>query len=225
MKWKWKLAQAMEIRWWKYYLSGKTPEDYLQKKIAYWERVMAKAQIHLPSGARVLDAGCGPAGIFIALPGQQVDAVDPLLGQYERSLAHFNPADYPNVRFVSMPLEDYRSDEPYDVIFCLNAINHVADINRAMNRLVAGLRPNGRLWLSIDAHRHRFLRSVFQWLPGDILHPHQYQLEEYRQMLTSRGLEVVKSIRLKPGHIFDYYLLEAKFADDIRHSRVKTPEE
>lgn len=214
MKWKWKLAQALEIRWWKYYLAGKTPRDYLRQKTDYWKRVMAQAHILPAPGARVLDAGCGPAGIFIALPQQQVDAVDPLLEQYEQNLEHFDPEAYPNVRFRSLLLEEFQAEQSYDLIFCLNAINHVADIDVAFDRLVNGLHPDGRLWLSIDAHRSRFLRSVFQLLPGDVLHPHQYLLEEYRQMLTSRGLEVVQSLNLKPGRIFDYYLLEAKIATE-----------
>lgn len=173
---------------------------------------MEQAQVRPEPGVRVLDAGCGPAGIFIALPQQEVDALDPLLEEYEQTLEHFDPEAYPHVRFRALPLEEFQTEQPYDIIFCLNAINHVADINLAMDRLVAGLHPTGRLWLSIDAHRSRFLRSVFQLLPGDVLHPHQYLLEEYRQMLTSRGLEIVQSLKLKPGRIFDYYLLEARFA-------------
>jgi 2-polyprenyl-6-hydroxyphenyl methylase/3-demethylubiquinone-9 3-methyltransferase len=222
MKWKWKLAQAMEIRWWQYYLAGKTPADYLPQKAAYWHSVMRQAEITPAPGARVLDAGCGPAGIFMVLGQQQVEAVDPLLMQYEQTLPHFKPSDYPYVHFINSPLEDFQADQAYDLIFCLNAINHVSDIRLAMDRLVAALHPQGRLWLSIDAHRYPFLRTVFQRLPGDILHPHQYLLEEYRQMLTDRGLDIVQHLKLKPGRIFDYYLLEARYPDEIGHDKVKS---
>lgn len=213
MNWKWNLAQAAEIRWWKYYLAGKLPEDYLRDKAAYWQRVIKRARIQLPAGARVLDAGCGPAGIFMVLEDQTVDALDPLLEQYARELPHFDPAHYPGVKFLPESLENYQSDTSYDLIFCLNAINHVADIEQALDRLVACLAPQGTLWLSIDAHRHPGLRRIFQWLPGDILHPQQFTLEEYRQLLAQRGMSVVQSLKLKPGRIFDYYLLEANWAN------------
>lgn len=210
MNWKWKLAQAAEIRWWRSYLSGKTPKDYLRDKKAYWKRVLHEAEIELPAGSRILDAGCGPAGIFVILDKYEVDAVDPLLNQYDGQLSHFAPQQYPHVRFFPEKLENYRPDRRYDFIFCLNAINHVADIERAMDRLLACLEPEGVLWLSIDAHRSAKVQQLFRGIPADILHPHQYTLAGYEKLLTDRGLEVFKRIKLKPGRIFDYYLLGAK---------------
>ncbi|WP_170110529.1 class I SAM-dependent methyltransferase [Flavilitoribacter nigricans] len=205
------MAQAAEIRWWRSYLSGKTPEDYLRDKKAYWRRVMREAEIVLPPGAGVLDAGCGPAGIFTVLDGQEVDAVDPLLERYAEELPHFNPADYPRVDFITESLENYRAAAPYDYIFCLNAINHVADIDRAMDRLVESMSADGTLWISIDAHRHPGLQWIFRKIPADILHPHQYTLAGYEELLTARGLQVFGRYKLKPGRIFDYYLLGAHF--------------
>lgn len=210
MNWKWKLAQAAEIRWWRSYLSGKTPADYLRDKRAYWWRVIEAAEIALPVNAEVLDAGCGPAGIFTILAKQRVDAVDPLLEQYTGQLPHFNPADYPNVRFINGPLEEFQPARRYDVVFCLNAINHVADIGLALDRLVNCLKKGGMLWLSIDAHRHEKLEWLFRRVPADILHPHQYTLAGYERLLKERGLEITKRVKLKPGRIFDYYMLGAR---------------
>lgn len=216
MNWKWKLAQAAEIRWWKHYLAKKAPEAYLQDKRTYWIRVMQQANIQVPPQSSVLDAGCGPAGIFMVLGEQEVDALDPLLQKYAADLPHFNPENYPGVHFIAESLERYAPEAAYDQIFCLNAINHVADIQQAMDQLVACLQPAGKLWLSIDAHRYPELRWIFQRIPGDILHPHQYTLSEYREMLTDRGLEVMDQIKLKPGRIFDYYLLGAKFSSSAK---------
>lgn len=209
MKWKWKLAQAAEIRWWRHYLANKTPEQYLRAKADYWQRVIRQMGISLPAGARVLDAGCGPAGIFMVLREQQVSALDPLLDRYAATLPHFAPEQYPWVQFITGKLETFRTDRPYDQIFCLNAINHVSDIGQALQRLVDSLAEDGTLWLSTDAHRYSWLCGIFQWLPGDILHPQQYTLDQYRQLLEAAGLEVKTSLRLKPGHIFEYHLLKA----------------
>lgn len=210
MNWKWKLAQAAEIRWWRSYLAGKTPVDYLGDKKAYWWRVLKTAAIELPTGAKVLDAGCGPAGIFIILEGQQVDAVDPLLDQYAEQLPHFHPQDYPHVRFINRPLEAFQPEKQYDLIFCLNAINHVGNIRIALDQLIRCMKAGGMLWISIDAHRSRKLECLFRRVPADILHPHQYTLEGYERLLKERGLKIVKRIKLKPGRIFDYYLLGAR---------------
>lgn len=212
MSWKWKLAQAAEIKWWEHYLRSQAPEEYLASKRAYWSRIMQQAGVKMTARQHVLDAGCGPAGIFIALPECRIDALDPLLEEYERRLPHFRREWYPNVAFYNSTLENFQAVHPYDAIFCLNAINHVSDIGAALDRLVNALAPQGSLWLSVDAHRYRLLRWVFQQLPGDILHPHQYTLQEYEGLLHARGLEIQQVMRLKAGRIFDYYLLEARLS-------------
>ena len=61
---KWKLAQFLEIRWWRRYLSGKDEAAYREQKIDYWKRICAVLDIDVPPGSQVLEAGCGPAGIF-----------------------------------------------------------------------------------------------------------------------------------------------------------------
>ena len=101
------LCPNLERRWWQRYLARRDPAAYLRDKRAYWHRTLAELNLRPPpAGTRVLDAGCGPAGIFTILPDQQVTALDPLLPAYARDLPHFDPADYPNVTFVTGTLED-----------------------------------------------------------------------------------------------------------------------
>jgi 2-polyprenyl-6-hydroxyphenyl methylase/3-demethylubiquinone-9 3-methyltransferase len=208
---RWKVAQAAEIRWWRQYLRPKPPAQYLADKGAYWKRVMAQADIRCPAGSQVLDAGCGPAGIFMVLDHCAVTAIDPLLPAY-RKLPHFEEKAYPHVQFRAQPLEALRACAEYDLIFCLNVINHVADIRLSLERLQLALRPGGRCWLSVDAHRHHWLQPIFRALPGDILHPHQYTLLQYKELLAQTGFRVERELLLKPGGIFDYYLLELHLA-------------
>ena len=63
---RWKIAQFTERLWWKNYLRGKSPEDYLRWKQNYWLNFLQACGIeqNLLHGQNVLDAGCGPAGIF-----------------------------------------------------------------------------------------------------------------------------------------------------------------
>lgn len=206
---KWTLAQALEIRWWRQYLRGKSVDGYLEQKKAYWRHVLTQLHIGEVNG-RVLDAGCGPAGIFLIFPQQQIDAVDPLLERYEAELAHFHPGWYPNVRFFNQALEAFGALDKYDFLFCLNAINHVKDIAQAMDQLVAAARPGATIVLSIDAHKYAALKWLFRAIPGDALHPHQYDLAEYRAMLTSRGCSIRQEWVARTGKIFDYIFLLAK---------------
>lgn len=209
---RWHIAQFFEIRWWRRYLKHRDKSGYLNWKRGYWLDFLQKSDLQLPPGARVLDAGCGPAGIFMILEEQHVDALDPLLNQYEKSLPHFRRGDYPQVHFVDAPLESFFPDDNYDFVFCLNAINHVADLPRCLDRLAALTRPGGSLALSVDAHNHALLKHLFRLAPADILHPHQHDLSEYRDMLGDRGFQVTDAILIKKEAIFNYHLLLARKA-------------
>lgn len=207
---RWKVAQQAEIRWWQGYLKNRPKKVYLAWKENYWLQFLQDCQYLPQKGERVLDAGCGPAGIFMALSEQEVDAFDPLLDQYEQKLEQFSRADYPWVQFKTMALEDFSVEQPYDTVFCLNAINHVSDLDRCFDQLVAATRPGGTLVVSIDAHNYSLFKSIFRLIPGDILHPHQYDLEEYQDMLRQRGLEIQNCKLLKQEFFFNYYVIVAQ---------------
>lgn len=217
MTFRWKIAQAAEIRWWQRYLKNKPTTDYATWKTDYWQKLLAEIGLSAlntegggnTSAHSILDAGCGPAGIFMIFKNQKVDALDPLLDEYEASLPHFKKSFYPNVSFYSQPLESFDKKNAYDTIFCLNAINHVADLARSFDILVAAAKKGGKLVVSIDAHNYSVLKHIFQALPGDILHPHQYDLAEYKAMLTERGCTIDSVILKKPEFIFNYYVLVA----------------
>ena len=85
-KLRWKIAQSAEIRWWQRYLKRKPAADYLQWKSAYWKTFLHQIGLKVKASENVLDAGCGPAGVFMVLKDQKVDAVDPLLDQYDKKL-------------------------------------------------------------------------------------------------------------------------------------------
>jgi 2-polyprenyl-6-hydroxyphenyl methylase/3-demethylubiquinone-9 3-methyltransferase len=204
---RWRIAQWLEIRWWRNYLRTQEVERYAEQKTNYWQRILDTLDIRLPPKQQVLDAGCGPAGVFMLLNNQQVDAMDPLLEQYADQLEHFKIADYPWVNFHSSSLESYPKTKSYDYTFCLNAINHVSDWKAGMDRLAALTKPNGTLVLGVDVHRYSFLKKIFRTLPGDVLHPHQHDREDYRQALQHRGWQIEKEHTWKEGFIFDYWLV------------------
>ena len=105
-------------------------------------------------GRKVLDAGCGPAGVFISLYEQEkVTAIDPLLEQYEQDLAIFARQDYPQVQFRVGTLEALTKDlGQFSAIYCFNAISHVADWGLCLDNLTALATPGTRLLLTSDVH-------------------------------------------------------------------------
>jgi 2-polyprenyl-3-methyl-5-hydroxy-6-metoxy-1,4-benzoquinol methylase len=205
---RWKMAQSAERKWWKNYLKHKNVAEYIAWKKKYWQGMLDACApfVDIKPADTILDAGCGPAGIFIHCTDNQVTAFDPLLDTYEADLPHFKKAFYPHATFVTAGIEQFASTEKYDYIFCLNAINHVQHIELGYDVLCKYLKPNGKLIISIDAHNHSFFKHLFRALPGDVLHPHQYDVAEYEQFLTSRNLRLLSSRLLKHEFFFDHYL-------------------
>ena len=201
---RWRVAQWLELRWWRRYLKRKSPEAYLTDKRTYWERLLRQLDWSVVDGARVLDAGCGPAGIFVYLHDrQQVTAVDPLLSKYE-SLAIFHLGRYPNVDFREVALEDYRAAKAYDAVYCLNAINHVNNWAAGLDALTQVSRAGTTLLLTSDVHRHAWLLPLFRLLPGDALHPQQHAAQDYALALAARGWRIDRTQVLRTERIFEY---------------------
>ena len=207
---RWQIAQWFELRWWQNYLGKKNKQEYLAWKKSYWLNVLAQVSdvVTIKESDTVADLGCGPAGMFIALPNK-FTAVDPLLNEYKEKLSFFDPADYSNTTFIASTLEAYKP-APHDVVSCMNCINHVHDIDKAFDVLVQSIKPGGALLLSIDAHNYSFFKHLFRAIPGDILHPHQYNLAEYEKFLTHRGLYIVKCVTVKKEFFFNHYLIVAQ---------------
>lgn len=209
---RWRIAQYFESRWWKNYLKHKDVATYLRWKKQYWEKLLdqIKSDVNLREGMQILDAGCGPAGIFIALAPFEVTAIDPLLDTYQHELAHFDPNMYPYVTFRTLPLEQFGGKEQFDLVFCLNAINHISDLNEGFLRLYSSAKKGGILVVSIDAHNHRFFKHLFRLQPADILHPHQYDLNEYEEMLTRLNCSILRAVLIKKEFLFNHYVLVAR---------------
>jgi 2-polyprenyl-3-methyl-5-hydroxy-6-metoxy-1,4-benzoquinol methylase len=209
---RWQIAQQAERKWWKNYLKNKNVAEYIAWKKNYWQTIIEHCQPHIniqPTDT-ILDAGCGPAGIFIVFNDNAVTAFDSLLDTYEKDLPHFKKSNYPQVQFVNAGIENFSSTTQYDTIFCLNAINHVQDINKGYDVLCQYLKPGGTMVVSIDAHNYNIFKTIFKLLPGDVLHPHQYNLAEYNKFITTRGLQLLNTKNIKHEFFFDHYIQIAK---------------
>lgn len=206
---RWKIAQFCELWWWKFYLANKDKKTYLSWKKDYWKSVFEKIKpsVKIELQANILELGCGPAGCFIFFNQNKITALDPLLHLYERELHFFNEKDYANTSFISVSIEEATIDETFDFVLCFNAINHVKSVQLSLNKISKCLSPKGKLLLSVDAHNHLFLKKIFAAIPGDVLHPHQYTLQEYTEMCDAVELNLEQTILLKREKIFSHHLL------------------
>ncbi len=212
---RWKLAQWLQLYWWKRHLGNKRPpRKYLEAKEAAWKNFLERLGIAPTARERILDAGCGPVGIFIALgKTAQVDAVDPLLLRYEKELEHFQKDLYPHVHFQPVELECFLRkngravSKRYDWIFCLHALNRFDEMEKAFCAMSKALKPGGHLILSVDVHRFLLVKHLSKWLPWDLLTPQQADLQEYLKLAKRCNLKREKGFLNKKGFLFNYWVL------------------
>jgi 2-polyprenyl-6-hydroxyphenyl methylase/3-demethylubiquinone-9 3-methyltransferase len=210
MSLRWRIAQKLELAWWRCYLTRRPSAAYLEAKKRYWQRLLNTAGLALRPGSRILDAGCGPAGIFLVLYGHEVVAIDPLIAAYSTYLPVFEPARYPWVVFRACRLEDFADASGFDLACCMNAVNHVEDWEGCLRQLHQLLRPEGRLLLSVDVHRRKGWQRLLQGSGADLLHPHQHRQEEYLTFLGKLGFKDLSFHRIRAGKVFDHVLISAR---------------
>ena len=202
---RWKIAQFAERWWWKIYISKKDPSQYRQWKQAYWLNVLQKIGYQKDDFyGRIADIGCGPNGIFqLFEKSHQISLIDPLLDAYMLYDTFNKPS---KSQLFSMQIEDFGGKIDHDFVFCFNAINHMLDMQKALQKMVKILSKNGTLILSCDVHNWYLLHQIFRFIPGDVLHPHQITKKEMDSLLTHHGLTIKQCRQLNKKPIFSEYV-------------------
>jgi 2-polyprenyl-3-methyl-5-hydroxy-6-metoxy-1,4-benzoquinol methylase len=175
-----------------------------------------------PSG-RVLDVGCaqGTLGLMLAERGVRVDLldirsenIDYARARYERGQVDF---------FVGVLGEDCPPRRDYDVVICMDVLEHVPSPSRFLGQLSAKVRPGGALFLTTPNGDYAFAglpsyggasqrtidESETNSLDGDA-HRYLYTREELIALLRGIGLGIERHEFFLPawleGHVKTRYL-------------------
>jgi len=138
---------------------------------------------------RILDLGCGPGNLLddLAPYGDTFgtdfsqDALRFCAGRGFRRMFRSN--------FQVLPLRD----RSFDLITCIDVLEHLSDDRRAIQELVRILRPGGVLVVSVPAF-------MFLWGDHDTMYGHhrRYTTGEVRERLEAAGLQVHKVSYFQP---------------------------
>src|SRR5690606_10314161 len=128
----------------------------------------------------------------------------------QKFLPHFQAGKYPKTRSLSQPFAVSGFRKSFDVCLCLHVINHVGNLEFFVRKLYSTLRPGGRMLLSTDVHNFLIFKKLFQIIPGDILHPQQFSLDDYLEFFRVAGFKIEKTTFLKHSFFFDYWAIELK---------------
>ena len=122
---------------------------------------------------RILDAGCGPGVFTLELaklhPKAQVVGIDIDEAAIERNRRIAKEAGLANCRFEVADVEDLPYRDEFDLVLCVDNLEHIEDDEAAMRSLARALAPGGRLVVHVPGYYRRWLlfgRRVNFDVPG-----------------------------------------------------------
>ena len=206
---------ALANRWWDKESEFKTLHDINPLRIDYIEQQCAGLE-----GKQVLDIGCG-GGILaeaMATKGAKVTGIDMAEASLEVARLHLLESGL-QVDYLHTTAEQHcpKHAGQYDVITCMELLEHVPDPSSIITAAATALKPDGKLLLStLNRNAKSFLLAivaaeyVMNMLPkgthdyGKFLKP-----SELAQAARANGLEVIDISGMSYHPLSKHYSLSA----------------
>ncbi len=194
----WQQAQSEELNCWVQISHKLDSALYIQRKKAYWRRILSKAGLTLADVAAqsVIEVGAGPSGIFLLFPGKtDFITLDPLNDQYKRLAPHL----YHQQTIITTPLEKYRPKRTFEIVFAINCIDHSDDIDLFVEKLAALCAVGGTAVLAVNCHQNKWSEWIWQRFQATLEphHPYHFTVDNYVKLLSSQfnivGMEDIEA--------------------------------
>ncbi len=164
------------------------------------------AVLLVPARSRVLDVGCGDGTVarLLAAQGCSVSGIE-----RDKELAELAKDACDHVVIADVEAIDLAElvADPFDVVLCLDVLEHLVDPVAALRRLSTHLAPSGRIVASIPnvAHgavRLQLLEGSFRYADSGLLDRgrlHFYDRRGVEELFASGGLDVVEWMDVRRG--------------------------
>ncbi len=153
-------------------------------------------RLPVPSNARVLDIGSGRGVALFWLARHHPDwklrgiELDPVMFNSSRRAA--SRGGWPNLRFVQDSGTNLSEEEWYDLVLCVDVLEHITDDVELLRQIARALKPQGYLVM----HVPRLHQEQWRWLK--IFKEHRvdghvrdgYTEEDLRQRLADAGFKI-----------------------------------
>ncbi|HIH13877.1 MAG TPA: class I SAM-dependent methyltransferase [Nanoarchaeota archaeon] len=142
--------------------------------------VFAERKLKFLSG-KILDVGCG-WGRFLQFCGKDAIGIDANSKAVEICKAH-------RLNVVQMHAEDIKFDSEYfDAVHCESILEHLDDVEKAMNEIHRVMKKNGKLYLTVNAIENRKWRV---W--EDYTHKRFFSKKSALCLLQDSGFKIIKT--------------------------------
>lgn len=133
---------------------------YTPAQFADWLAPLARADLE---GRRVLELGCGGGSLLVHAADwgpRELVGVD-LGASVATAAENLRRAGAADARVLRADLVAFRDPEPFDVVYCIGVLHHLADPRAGFEAVLANTRPGGRFHCWVYAHEGN---AVVRWL-------------------------------------------------------------
>jgi len=188
---RWQKAQGYEKKFWQSHQDLIFSKKRLSQLEQYSEiiRRVLRRFIKDEEIKVVLQVGCGPLDIIDFWPLGVKYGLDPLIDFYNQHRQNKRV----NVNLINGVGEKLPfTDGYFDLIFLMNAIDHVYDPRQVIAECHRVLRPGRLLYLTLNVFSSPVaaIKKIFDFLGVDKGHPHAFSAEEIKKLITDSGLTV-----------------------------------
>ena len=142
---------------------------------------------------RVLEIGCGPVGIISYIQGKERIGIDPLNSFY-LTKEHLIKYRDRNVIYKTGTAEKLTfNDNSFDLVIIDNCIDHVKDLNSAMNEIHRVLDQNGILYLTVNCRNRMgyFVHRALSKCKIDKSHPYTFTKNKALDLIKISGFTLI----------------------------------
>lgn len=176
-------------------------EDLLAMELERMQRcyipLLAEHHPDIDASTRILDLCCGAVCTARLIENGEKNYLDPMLDAYRRMY----PGKLPKGRHMALAAEKVPEDKAsFDIILCINGLDHVLNPELALNEMERLLKPSGTLILGVVvfspllARLRYFIECCISPLRDEI-HPYSYSLPAVERSIA-RHFDIVMSVRL-----------------------------
>jgi ubiquinone/menaquinone biosynthesis C-methylase UbiE len=181
---RWSQAQTKEDAFWQ---RGGVLESQMNRVIGRYKPVIDNISGEIRPNSVILDVGCGPTcAIQLFGPGFKI-FLDPLMNSYKKTYKIRLPeGDKISGTAERIPLKD----NSIDVVFCVNALDHMISPEMALDEIRRILKKDGFFILGLFIHpgftaiARRFIEKYLPFLREDA-HPYSYTKKSIRELLKN----------------------------------------
>ena len=181
---RWSAAQAKEDSFWR---RDGVYKPEMRRVTSRYLPVIQELSAGLEEDSKILDVGCGPTCVSRFFPVGSKTYLDPLMDTYREA---YPEGLIPAGERIRAPAERIpKENESYDVVICVNALDHMCDPPQALREMRRVLKSDGTFVLGVFLHPRPtalLRRFVERRLPifREDAHPHSYTLGSIRSLLS-----------------------------------------